>query len=96
MSHVLKYSEWQSPTGQWHCNDVSDLGGQAGMWWIPAYLLGKTPSEYVEWLIDNYKPDHVHFNGKTFLYSWAKENYAKCHSFILYINKCARNKNFLV
>ena len=68
------------------------------MWWIPAYLLGKTPSEDVEWLIENYKPDYIYFNRKKgfFSYSWAKENYASAHKFLLYINRIARNKNFVV
>lgn len=26
MAHIYHVSEWQSPTGRWHCNDVEDLG----------------------------------------------------------------------
>ena len=96
MSHILKYSSWQGGSGNWYCNDVSDLGGQAGLWWVPAIMLGKTPSEYVQWLVDTYHPDHLSFDGKTLVYSWANEHYALMHKFLLYINLQARKKNFLV
>ena len=96
MAHVLKYSEWQGGSGNWYCNDVADLGGQSGLWWVPAIMLEMTPSEYVQWLADNYHPDHISFDEKTLVYSWAKEHYALMHKFLLYINKISRNKNFLV
>ena len=96
MAHVLKYSEWETGSGNYVCNDVSDLGGQAGLWWVPAIMLEMTPSEYVQWLVDNYHPDHLSFDGKTLIYSWTKQHYALMHKMVLYINKVARNKNFLV
>ena len=33
-------------------------------------------------------------NGKTLLYSWKKENYSKMHSYLLWINREARNRKF--
>jgi hypothetical protein len=96
MAKVLKYSEWQSPTGFYYCNDTSNLGGIAGEWWVPSRMLGMSPAEYVEWLVTTYKPDKISFNGKTLIYSWAKENYGLCHKFVLYINAQARKRNFLV
>ena len=94
---VLKYTEWQSPCGDWHCNDVSDLSGQAGLWWVPARLLDKTPAEFVEWLIKTYEPDDIKFTkNNILLYSWSKEHYSKMHNYVLYINRIARQKNFLV
>lgn len=95
MAHILKYQEWQSPTGYWHCNDVSDLAGISGYWWVPARMLGLTPADYVKWLIKNYQPDRISFNGKTLLFSWSKEHYGKCHKFVLDINREARNRKFI-
>lgn len=94
--HILRYQEWQTPGGYWHCNDVSDLAGMSGYWWIPARMLRMSPAEYVEWLIKNYKPDNIKWNGKTLIYSWSKEHYNLCHSFVLYINRIARQKGFQV
>ena len=98
MAHILVYKEWQSDTGKWYCNDVSDLGGQSGLWWIPAHLLGMSAPEYVQWLIDNYHPDTMYYNiDKNFLsYGWSKEHYSLCHKFVLYINAQARKKKFVV
>jgi hypothetical protein len=93
--HILKYTEWESASG-WHCNDVSDLAGISGYWWVPARLLNMTPVDFIKWLIENYKPDHVSFNGKTLLYHWDKDHYSNMHAFVLYINKIARNKNFFI
>lgn len=96
MAHILKYQEWQSPTGYWHCNDVSDLAGISGYWWVPARMLGITPADFVTLLVEKYQPDRISFNGKTLLYSWKKENYGKMHSFLLWINREARNRKFMV
>ena len=94
MAHILKYTEFQSPTGYWYCNDVSDLAGISGYWWAPARMLGITPADFVALLIEKYQPDEISFNGKTLLYSWKEENYGKMHSYLLWINREARNRKF--
>ena len=96
MAHILKYTEFQSPTGYWHCNDVSDLAGISGYWWVPARMLGITPADFVALLVEKYQPDEISFNGKTLLYFWKKENYSKMHSYLLWINATSRKKHFLV
>ena len=96
MAHIYKASEWQSPTGYWYVNDVSDLAGVSGYWWVPARILGLAPADYVQWLIDNYSPDQIVFNGKFLSFSWAKEHYSSAHKFLLDINRIARNKKFIV
>ena len=93
--HRLEYSDWQSGSGEWNCNDVKDLAGISGYWWIPARMMDMTPAEFVKWLVENYHPDKISFNGKTLLYSWSKEHYSKCHKFVLDINSIARKKNFI-
>ena len=94
MGHILKYSSWQSPSGYWYCNDVSDLSGISGYWWVPARMLGITPADFVALLIEKYQPDNISFDGKTLLYSWKEENYSKMNSFLLWINREARNRKF--
>lgn len=92
--HILKYIEWQSASGNWYCNDVSDLAGVSGQWWVPARMLQIEPYEFVKLLIEKYKPDNIGFNGKTLIYSWKTENYSKMHAFVLWLNKEARNRQF--
>lgn len=93
---IYKASEWQDPNGDWHVNDTSDIAGIAGLWWVPARILGLEPASYIQWLIDNYHPDRLTWNGKLLLFSWNKEHYSVAHKYLLYINKVARNKNFKV
>lgn len=95
MAHVLLYQEWQSQTGNWYCNDVKDLGGISGLWWIPARMMDMSLTDYISWLIKNYKPDNISWNGKILIFSWAKEHYGLCHKFVLDINRIARNKHFI-
>ena len=96
MAHVLVYKEWQGGSGNWYCNDVSDLAGISGKWWVPARMLEMAPAAYVQWLIDNYHPTTLIWNGEILIYSWDKNHYADMHKFVLYINRIARQKNFLV
>lgn len=94
---LLKFVEWQSSgTDEWHCNDTSDLASVRGLWWVPARLLGLAPADYVKWLIKNYKPDHISFDNDVLLFSWDKNNYARCHSFVLYINSESRKRKFIL
>ena len=103
--HILHYQEWQSPTGYWHCNDVSDLAGISGYWWVPARMLGITPADFVALLVEKYQPDQISFNGKTLLYSWKKEmaiiswtqkDYSYCHKLLLNTNKLLRDKKIMI
>ena len=94
MAHLLKYEEWQGGSGRWYCNDTSDLGGIAGLWWVPARMLQMEPATYVKWVIETYKPDEYSWNGKTFLFSWSKQ--ADMRKFKNHINALAREKQFFV
>ena len=97
MSHLYKLSEWQSPTGVWYVNDTTELAGNAGMWWMPARVLGMKPVEFVDWIIREYEPDNIIWSdNKCFFYSWNEENYNKAHKFLLYVNKVARSRNCIV
>lgn len=93
MAHIYKVTEWQSPTGYWHCNDTSDLAGIAGLWWVPARVLGVSPAEYIEILVRDFKPDNISFNN-ILLFSW--KNQSDMRKYKNWINKIARDKNFIV
>lgn len=97
MAHLLHYEEWRSPTGDWYCNDTNDLGrSQAGFWWVPARMLGLSLDEYVNLLITKFKPDSIYYSQESnvLIYSWKKQS--DMREFKRYINKMAREKNFIV
>jgi len=96
MAHTLKLTEWQSPTGHWYANDVSDLAGIAGKWWVPARLLGISLEDYVLLLKDTYNATIVKYNAETDILIYYWNNYNDMHKFVLFLNKRARQENFIV
>ena len=96
MAHVYKVEEWQSPTGKWLCNDVKDLAGVSGKWWVPARMLGMSLTDYILLLKDEFKADIESYYEPTdvLLFSWKKQT--DCHRYVLWINSMARKANFIV
>ncbi len=95
LGHILHYQEWQTPLGDWMCNDVSDLAGISGYWWVPARMLGISPAAFVQLLIEKFQPDKIKFTGNVLMYSWSNRNYNKCHSFVLWLNKESRDRKYI-
>lgn len=94
MSHLMKYTEWESAAG-WHSGDVSDLAHNSNSWWYPARLLDMSPADYILFLKEKYSAhDFIYFEEKNLLlWSWTKED---CHAFTLFINSISRKKNFII
>lgn len=94
MSHLMKYTEWESAAG-WHSGDVSDLAHNSNSWWYPARLLDMSPADYILFLKEKYSVhDFVYFKEKNLLlWSWTKKD---CHAFTLFINSISRKKNFII
>ncbi len=97
MSHVLKLKEWQDTTtkNRWFCADVEELGKGSGYWWYPARMLEMPLTDYIA-LLKEYGAEGFEFYPRScFLYFyWA--DYAKVHKFVLYINKEARKRNYVI
>lgn len=93
---LLKYVEWQDASGNWLCNDTSDLCSMRGLWWVPARMLGISPAEYVQLLIDKFKPDYIRYNeeANVLVYSWRKQ--AAMRLFKNWLNAQARAHNFIL
>lgn len=51
------------------CNDVSDLAGISGYWWVPARMLGISPASFVQLLIEKFQPDKIKFTGNVLMCS---------------------------
>ena len=96
MSHLLKFSEWQSPTGKWHCNDVSDLGAGSGYWWHVPRMLGIELPKYILFLKDKFNATNFSYSIEHDLLLWDWNNYDDCHKFVLFVNKEAKKRKFFI
>lgn len=94
--HLYQVSSWNSPSGRWYCNDVKDLAGVAGKWWVPARLLGLSLTDYILLLKDEFKADIHSYYEPTDLLLFSWKNYGDCHRYVLYINGKARKANYIV
>lgn len=94
MSHLMKYTEWESASG-WHSGDVSDLAHNSNSWWYPARLLGMPPCDYISFLKNNYNAYDFkyYYDSNVLLWKWSKKD---CHAFTLFINKKSREKKFMI
>ena len=92
---LYKCEEWESISG-WHCGCLLDLAHNSNLWYLPARILDLTPAQFIEFLITNYKPDHIYFNKEScfFSYSWDKQE--SMRKFKRFINAAARKKNFQI
>jgi hypothetical protein len=92
---LLRSEEWGEP-GSWYCNDTSDLCSVRALWWVPARMLGISPAEYVQLLIDKFHPDKIKYFEDTnvLVYSWRKQ--ADMRAFKNWLNAQARKYNYIV
>ena len=93
---VWQAEEWEI-NGKWYCNCVKALGTpHMAEWQIPARILDMSPAQYLQFVIDNYKPDHIYANKEKCLvfFSWSKQ--ADERKFKNFINAKAREKNFQI
>jgi hypothetical protein len=92
---LYRMTEWQSPTGQWHCNCVDNLAKDSGHWIHPARILGMSPANYVEWTITNYHPI-IWYNEDCSLvfFSWDKQS--DMRKYKNYINVVAKKINYQI
>ena len=95
MSHILKFSEWESPTG-WHCNYTSDLAHGSGNWWNVPRMLGIELTEYVLLLKNDFHAFNFSYDAKYNVLLWKWKNYNDCHKFVTYVNKEAKKRKFFV
>lgn len=97
MAHLYKLSEWQSSSGNWwYCEDVSDLAGPSAKWWAPARVLGLSLTDFILLLRDKYHATIGKYNPDTDYLDIKWVSYSDMHKYVLYVNKVARSKNFMV
>ena len=93
--HLYRVSEWQGGSGVWYCNDVEDLAGISSRWWTPARMLNMPLDEYVTMLIKEFKVDNISYNpeANVLVFSWKSRE--SCRKYKNWINKKARECNFM-
>lgn len=96
MAHIYHVSEWQSPTGRWHCNDVEDLGNGSGYWWIPCRILGMAPTDFILMLKETFNASDFSYSveSNVLLYSWEKQSDMRRYK--NWINEMARKANAVI
>ena len=94
MAHIFQMTEWES-NGKWLCGDVSALAADSNDWTYPAQILNLSPVEYVKLLIFQYNAE-VYFYSSVNLLIFYFSSLADCRKFKNYINKKAREKNFII
>lgn len=100
MAHLLRYEEWEI-NGNWYCNDTKELSCKdsiASLWYAPVRMLGITPLEYVQLLIEKFEVDSISFSDKHWDYgvltfSWKSQS--KMRKFKNWLNAEARKRNFI-
>lgn len=96
MKHILKYVEWQGLSGDWYCNDTTDLNGIGSLWNTPAIMLGISAYDFVKLLLEKFKPTKVVYDKEwnVLVYSWKSQ--ADMRKYKNWINAEARKRNFYV
>lgn len=97
MSHLYRAEEWEL-NGHWYCNDVKELNRAksiASFWWTPARILNIPLIDYIQLLIKDFNVSHISYNEEkdVLVFWWNKQTDMRRYK--NYINKIARNKNFI-
>lgn len=94
MAHIYKAEEWES-AGFWHCGDVSRLSAGSNSWWYVPRMLKLSMEEYIYLLKDKFHATNFNYSAKYNVLSFSFKTQAECRKFKNYINKIAREKNFV-
>ena len=96
MAQLYKLDEWQGNSGYWFCECTSIASPNIVKWVVPARLLNMDPADFLKWLIDEYKPDMVHYNKDCSFVCWGWENQTQMRKYKNMINRIAREKHFMI
>ena len=94
---LYRLEEWQGGGGNvWYCEHTSTVSANITKWIVPARLLNMEPADFIQWLIDNYKPDKWFHNEDYSFVGWGWSSQTQMRKYKNYINKVAREKNFMI
>ena len=96
MAALYRLEEWQGGSGIWYCEHISSYPKGVQKWVCPARILDMTVDKFLQWLINTYKPDFIHHNKDYTFCSWGWQSQEMMRKYKNYINKKAREKNFMI
>lgn len=93
---VYKASEWQGSSELWYCNDVSNLADNSGHWIHQARIWQLSPAAFIQFLIDNYKPDKISYSldKNILIFGWKSQ--IKLRKYKNDLNRQARKVNYII
>lgn len=96
MAHLYKCTVWSSPTGKYHCGDVSDLANNSNAWWIPCNILGMKPYDFVLLLKETFNASDFYYNVEknVLMYSWNNKNDVERYK--NWINEMSKKANAII
>ena len=95
MLYVCK--EWQSASGElWYCEHTDSHPKNVQKWVVPARILGITPAEFLQLLIEKFKPDRIMHNADCSFVGWGWKSQSQMRKYKNWINDAARKKNFQI
>ena len=93
---LYRLEEWQNTSGYWYCEHTSTHPPGIQKWILPARLLGMTADVFLQWLIDNYKPDYFFHSKSCDFVGWGWKDQTMMRKYKNFINKKAREINFTI
>ena len=93
--HLFKMTEGED-TNYWYCNDVTDFGHDSGAWWHPCRVLNISPADFILLLKNEFKCKYIRYSIEYSFLHYYWDNQSDMRKFKNYINKKARERNYLV
>lgn len=91
--HLYQMTCWGSH-GRWYVNDVKNLGGQSGKWYVPMRILNLSIEDYIKLLLHTFHVEGLKYYEHTdcLFFYFLTEKDAK--AFCSYVNRYARYNNY--
>jgi hypothetical protein len=93
---LYRCEEWQGSSGYWYCEHTSTFPHNVQKWVVPARILGVSPADFIQLLIEKFKPDHIWHNEDCSFVGWGWKSQSQMRVYKNWINAEARKKNFQI
>ena len=90
--HLYKMTTWESVSGRWFVNDVTNLSGRSAKWYTPMRILSLSVEEYINLLINSFGAKGLQYYPSTDFLTFYFDTEKEAKSFCSYINKIAKQK----
>ncbi len=91
--HLYQMTCWES-NSRWHVNDVKNLGGRSGKWYVPMRILNLSIEDYINLLLNKFNAKGLSYYEPTDYLSFYFLTEREAKTFCSYVNKFARQNNY--